>query len=96
MSKETKSHPGALALRTGSVVGFIDAKIRFFSELTNLFKGNLHINLHIKHKAELFISESYSLDFFSAEDLFLGNLGIKEFFLGGIFISTDLGDYRIF
>jgi len=45
--------------------------------------------------SKLFISESYSLDFFSAEDLFLGNLGIKEFFLGGIFISTDLGDYRI-
>ena len=28
---KTKSHPGALALRTGSVVGFIDAKVRLFS-----------------------------------------------------------------
>ena len=37
-----------------------------------------------------------SLELFSGEDLFLGNLGIKEFFLGGIFISTDFVDYRIF
>ena len=38
----------------------------------------------------------YSLELFSGEDLFLGNLGIKEFVLWRDFISTDLGDYRIF
>ena len=37
-----------------------------------------------------------SLELFSAEGLFLRNLGIKEFVLWRDFISTDLGDYRIF